>query len=180
MDELTIEDKAKRYDEVIEELRGLLEGIHEEKCDIMEEDIIKIFPELKESESDDERIRKALIEHVKGIYKGCCTEEASKERDMFLAWLEKQGEQKPTWSKEDERHFSWLIEHLGQSAGLYDNLIDWLKSLKERYTWKPSDEQIKVCKEVYVDILATKGFDLDTVNNELNRLEEKLKKLREE
>ena len=37
----SIEEKAKAYDEAIEKLRGLLEGIHEEKCDIMEEDIIK-------------------------------------------------------------------------------------------------------------------------------------------
>jgi hypothetical protein len=51
-------------------------------------------------------------------------------------------EQNPAWSEEDEKHFSWLIEYLSQSAGLYDNLIDWLKSLKDRYTWKPSDEQM--------------------------------------
>jgi hypothetical protein len=46
--------------------------------------------------------------------------------------------------------------------------------------WKPSEEQIKVCKEVYADILSAKGFDLGTINSELNRLEEQLKKLREE
>lgn len=46
--------------------------------------------------------------------------------------------------------------------------------------WKPSDEQIKICKEVYADILSAKGFDLGTVNSELNRMEEQLKKLREE
>lgn len=48
MKELSIEEKAKRFDEAIEELRGLLDGIHEEKCDIMEDDIVRIFPELKE------------------------------------------------------------------------------------------------------------------------------------
>ena len=46
--------------------------------------------------------------------------------------------------------------------------------------WKPSNEQIKVCKEVYADILSAKGFDLGTVNSELNRMEEQLKKLRDE
>ena len=59
--------------------------------------------------------------------------------------------------------------------------IEWLKSLKDRVQpqkrWKPSDEQIKVCKEVYADILSAKGFDLGTVNGELNRLEAELKKL---
>lgn len=60
-----------------------------------------------------------------------------------------------------------------------EKCIDWLKSLKERYTWKPSDEQMKVCKEVYADLLSAKGFDVGTINSELNRLEEQLKKLRE-
>ena len=53
-------------------------------------------------------------------------------------------------------------------------------SLFPQNTWKPSDEQIKDCKEVYADILSAKGFDLDTVNSELNRMEEQLKNLREE
>ena len=57
------------------------------------------------------------------------------------------------------------------------NILAWLE---KQSTWKPSDEQIKVCKEVYADILSAKGFDLGTVNSELNRLEEELKKLREE
>lgn len=53
--------------------------------------------------------------------------------------------------------------------------ISWLKSLKGRYAWKPSDEQVKVCKEVYADLLSAKGFDVGTINSELNRLEEKLR-----
>jgi len=31
----------------------------------------------------------------------------------------------------------------------HEEEIDWLKSLKERYTWKPSDEQMKALWEVY-------------------------------
>lgn len=34
---------------------------------------------------------------------------------------------------------------------------------------------MKVCKEVYADLLSAKGFDVGTINSELNRLEEKLK-----
>jgi hypothetical protein len=49
-----------------------------------------------------------------------------------------------------------------------------LKTLKQTTTWKPSEEQIKVCKEVYADILSAKGFDLATINSELKRLEEQL------
>lgn len=58
-----------------------------------------IFPEIAESE--DERIRRALIEWVKRIkrYKeqGICSPEIFNgiSSDNILAWLEKQGEQKP-------------------------------------------------------------------------------------
>lgn len=96
-------------------------------------------------------------------------------------------EDKKEWSKEDESYIRYLIECLevcvkGTAIKMIPSTaqkyINWLKSLKNRYTCKPSDEQIKVCKEVYADILSAKGFDLGTVNSELNRLEEELKKLK--
>ena len=89
MKELSIEEKAKRYDEAIEELRGLLEGIHEEKCEILEEDIIDIFPELKESE--DEKIRKEIIDAFKTLGDGKIPVVINY-ADIFT-WLEKQKEQ---------------------------------------------------------------------------------------
>ena len=84
----TIEEKARRYDEALERAKNTIE-VNQAIPDIVE-CVESLFPEL--SESEDEKIRKALIEHVKGIYKDPCTEEISKERDMFLAWLEKHGE----------------------------------------------------------------------------------------
>jgi len=51
---------------------------------------LSVFPELKESEGEDERIRKAIIEHFAGShssmypYKGFT-------KEQILAWLEKQG-----------------------------------------------------------------------------------------
>ena len=92
MKELSIEEKAKAYDRAIEELRGLLECIHEDKCDIMEEDIIKIFPELKESE--DEKIRKWLISQLK-IKSGDTNSDLNIMINKAISYLEKQGEQKP-------------------------------------------------------------------------------------
>ena len=102
-------------------------------------------------------------------------------------------EQKPTWSEEDERICQCLIrdqekalddvrndkfghsEIISDLKEMYRERINWLKSIKDRYTWKPSDEQMKVCKEVYSDLLSAKGFDVGTINSELNRLEENLK-----
>ena len=96
--------------------------------------------------------------------------------------------QKQEWSEEDEQHIDSLLKRLDalcrdkfeRTRFAISEDRDWLKSLRPHNRWKPSDEQIKVCKEVYADILSAKGFDLGTVNSELNRLEEELKKLREE
>jgi len=81
-DKKKIEEKAKRYDEAIEKLRGLLKGIHEEKCEIMKEDITKIFPELKESE----RIRKELLNYLYNVH------DDDNERARWIDWLEEQAE----------------------------------------------------------------------------------------
>lgn len=56
------------------------------------ETVYAIFPELKESE--DERIRKALIKAVSGTFKGNKLFGTDVTREEALAWLEKQGEQK--------------------------------------------------------------------------------------
>lgn len=85
---MTVEEKAKAYDEAIEELRGLLEGIHEEKCEIMEEDITDIFPELKESE--DERIRKELYDFCIKCSYGETLVNQRVDFQRWAAWLEKQ------------------------------------------------------------------------------------------
>jgi hypothetical protein len=79
------------------------------------------------------------------------------------------------WSEEEEKHISWLIEHLNQGVGLYDDLINWLKSIKYRYTWKPNDEQMDV---LLSEVTAwSKGCPKQLV---LESLYNDLKKLREE
>lgn len=78
MKELSIEEKAKAYDNALEIAKGLYakdapDSLHLER----------MFPQLKESE--DERIRKSLIDMLKNDEKHYLKE---------IAWLEKQGEQK--------------------------------------------------------------------------------------
>jgi hypothetical protein len=128
-----------------------------------------LIPELKESE--DERIRKALIQYIKynvSVILGWRKEE-------LIAWLKKQGsqnlansaktckvEQNPAWSEEDEigfRDAMWAIEQARTIAKNENDMGNlwyaekWLKSLKERYTWKPSDEQMKLLREVQQALL---------------------------
>jgi len=105
-----------------------------------------IIPELKES---DERIRKAIMEFFE-LQDDNTTYSLIPKKDI-LAWLEKQDEQKPAWSEEDEIALSdalWVIKQARTIAKDENDMGNlwyaerWLKSLKERYTWKPSDEQM--------------------------------------
>ena len=101
MKELSIKEKAKRYEEAIERAKAY-KGLKSE----ME----IIFPELRESE--DERMRRVLIGGLKSYidmylkwYDGVSTSE-------ILAWYEKQGENedKDTETKLSHAHFEGEIE----------------------------------------------------------------------
>jgi hypothetical protein len=178
---ITIEDKAKAYDEAIKEASIAYKDEDRHLKAVLE----RIFPEL--ADSKDERIRKAIIKFLIDVNNGAYRK-SELEIASWIAWLEKQ---KPDeWSEEDERIINSIIHDIRtsqhydtHSIGEYDKKVFWLKSLKDRVqpqNWKPSDEQIKVCKEVYADVLSAKGFNVGTVNSEIKRLEEQLKKLRDE
>ena len=80
---MTIEEKARAYDEALKWMRELYPGLH----GATKEDAEHYFPELRESE--DERIRKAvvsLVYEMKGTYQSF----AKVELDKMVAWLEKQ------------------------------------------------------------------------------------------
>lgn len=89
---MTQEEKAKRYEEALERAKNLHKdaidmgnSIRAKQCEI-------IFPELKESE--DERIREALIALLKfGLEDGSAIAPGFNEtKEQALTWLEKQGE----------------------------------------------------------------------------------------
>lgn len=122
-----------------------------------------IFPELKESE--DEKIRNTLIRFFKdnysneaGLYDGEVTV------GKALAWLDKQ--KNVEWGEEDEATLADIISDIRalQSScspsesnyAIYHEEIDWLKSLKPRHHWKPTQYQlsnlryiIDYCKDDY-------------------------------
>ena len=83
---MTQEDKAKAYDEAIERAKEIHNEHKAQPFNIM----LKVFPELKESE--DERIRKDII----AIFKGQIPYTPEEDAKKYIAWLEKQGEQKET------------------------------------------------------------------------------------
>ena len=85
MKELTIEEKAKHYDEALEQAKKELNTCGSIDCDAARQ-IFRFFPELKDSE--DERIRKNIVDFLS-------RQGASIKYDFagWIAWLEKQGKQ---------------------------------------------------------------------------------------
>ena len=88
-----------------------------------------LFPELNK----DERIRKKLITYFQDL-KGGWFEDISHED--IIAWLEKQGEQKPKWKQRDDIRFSQLYDFLVNKTPRLqvdcNEYATWLNSLKQR------------------------------------------------
>jgi hypothetical protein len=104
-------------------------------------------------------------------------------------FVEKQGEQKPAaWSEEDETALGDALWCCKQAASIAKNENDmgnvwyaetWLKSLKDRYTWKPSNEQMAVLNEV-INYAASSELQhwSNFIYTLLKSLREQLKKLK--
>ena len=156
MNELTIEQKAQRYDEAIAHAKLLLKTIGNATLGnlVLKNEFEIMFPELTESE--DEKIRKEIVSAI-NIY---CSEyhRGTKVRNDMLAWLEKQdnkdklikelSEYKSKYIREtlekvltmnnrdDERLRKTTIDFLKEFADKgYENAIeciDWLKKQGEQ------------------------------------------------
>lgn len=130
----------------------------------------KYFPELKGSE--DEKIMKRIKYFINATSKGELEKYAIIKEDA-IAWLEKQGEQKPAWSEEDEKLIDYvcsiLIDNWNENEQLdldfpcMGKVADQLKSLKDRVFPQPkkewSDEDtemidclIRHCKKEYEEL----------------------------
>ena len=147
MKELSIEEKAKRYDKAIERAEGLIDF-----CSDSELKTLKfVFPELKES--DGEKIRNVLIGWIN-------LEPSTSFNDTFdgfskeqiLAWLEKQGEQSIKWNKNTEgnkpqKNHSVLIKTTnGIAEGEWNGGKHWIQ-----YRWSSSikDSDVLFWIELY-------------------------------
>ena len=97
MEELSIEQKAKAYDEAIEKLRNAFYVNNSRMCEEYRNAVLKIiepiFPELKESE--DEKIRKWIVRTLKSLNNSSIQIDGAYEMMLpAISWLEKQGERK--------------------------------------------------------------------------------------
>ena len=136
MKELTIEEKAKRYDEAIEIARKIKDG---ESVNTPDGTVIPvvIFPELKEDEDD--RIGKVIIEHFVDSH-SCIFPYKGFTKEQIIDWLEKQCEKEceKEWDEEDERKVKDIIYFLNSAKVHYasdvelNGCIKWLWSLIQR------------------------------------------------
>ena len=191
-------DDENKYNDALEKLQEALAP--KDGCEISgltRACIEEIFPELKESE--DERIKRNIIAALKGEgYYDCdLTNEC-------IAWLEKQGEkpqgksaleaskekkidnankveQSSAWSEEDDYNVQCLVAKVTSdiqngNVGRNQELIDWLKSIKDRVQpqnlWKPSEEQIQ-CLYDAIEHYHTNGYPA----SKLNELYEQMSKI---
>ena len=143
---MTIEEKAKAYDEALKRAKELNKE-HQVACGInfCEE----IFPELAGSE--DERIRKCLLKYFENRgSNGVIWNKIGISRDNVLSWLEKQGKENNTCvinntpncgisvyneeckESDDEEVRCAIIDHLKDH-----NLIEWATWLEKQSEQKP-------------------------------------------
>ena len=82
------EQEHKKYGDAVERMKSWMNGEHPECFSEAQKAAEFVFPEL--AESGDERIRKALLDHIKGITSWNYFLGIS--REQMIAWLEKQDE----------------------------------------------------------------------------------------
>src|SRR5574344_820821 len=111
MKELSIEEKAKRYDEAISIAREINNEQRVQPYNIM----TRVFPELIEPE--DERIRKEIIQWLKN------SEGQTYPIDRYnaaIAWLEKQGEQKSVDNVEPQVEPQFKVTYAGREYNVLE------------------------------------------------------------
>ena len=181
-------------EEAIETIRRCCPKISDSECDF-ETAMRFLIPELRESE--DERIRKELVESFEAL--GIDSSWNRIPVKSVIAWLEKQ---KPAgWSEEDEKHINNILDiidywkatthFVSYQGGTIDADINWLKFLKPQYhgdvtmteaykmgleagrasSWKPSEEQIQALEKAIVRAHSADDIPI------LTELRDKLKKL---
>jgi len=130
-------DYEKKYNEALEDMRVIYPNLKGDAKLAVEH----AFPELAESE--DERIRKGIVETIKQCPDTFLN---PKNRDEMLAYLEKQKEQKPAWSEEDKQWLSevyFAIDHSMYSEDerqAMKKYIDSLRSQSKPTEWSEEDE----------------------------------------
>ena len=145
MKELSIEEKAKAYDGLIERLKDLKFAY---RFSPLSDTIEEMFPELRESK--DERIRKEIIAFITYYHTG--QGNSVKYNEDWIAWLEKQGEPLDKIAErartEKQRvlltetngaaNIDWDTRSLRDVKLLLEYGLDYIKKLEKQGEQKPN------------------------------------------
>lgn len=137
--ELSIEEKAKRYDESKARMKAAWDS---NRCTLgfMSE----IFPELKESK--DEKIRRIVYGWINTQPSGFFNLNDISKKDM-LAWLDKREEKERSWDENEKAYFEFTqaaIENCyDENNPLRKELVAWLKD-KVRETINKSNKPFRI------------------------------------
>ena len=133
--ELLIMDYKNKYNEALERARELSKTITGANYEY-------IFPELKEDEDELTWLKNYISEEAYYLsmdIRDCEDRLKLQKLQKSLAWLEKQGEQKPVeWSEYDEHKIKDIIYFLSSAKKHYastvelDACVRWLWSLLQR------------------------------------------------
>ena len=168
MKELSIEQKAKAYDEALKKAKDMLSY-----KEVRREDMEYLFPELKESE--DERMLREIKRYIKeqgdkptGLPNGTAAV-----ADM-IAWLEKQGAKVSAiegFESEFERQVSGLIASAINKEHEYNQgYVKWTANALLNYAKHELEKQDKqktidnLTPQEAMDIAVTKCFEQDELN----------------
>ena len=179
MKQLSIEEKAKRYDDRLEKAKKWYDANTNEGYGGIFEDT---FPELKESE--DEKIRKYLLICVKTTWLDDTEHYDGFTKEEVIAWLKSLRPQKQ-WGYNPYKGVVESIDEMckhydkASHSGLrdfYDNVKVKCKDAKEydslypQNRWKPSDEQMEALKNCCNGLEDDSNGILDSLYNDLKAL----------
>lgn len=123
--------KAKAYDAAVKEASIA----YKDEDRHLKATLEQIFPELKESE--DEKIRKELLEHCKNQAKLYIqTGNKCPQIQSWIAWLEKQGKE-PVWTDNDRTMTFTLLRDVEQMTYISNEgkneRLEWLNTLEDKF-----------------------------------------------
>lgn len=117
-----------------------------------------------------------ILEKTLGEVEGYQSDDGILEHKCAIEAIKRLYKQKPSgWSKEDELNFSQAIYVCHQNG--YTAVENWLKSLKEKYTWKPSVTQMKALQCFLEHGCAASDKEASKAEKELEILYRDLKRL---
>ena len=143
----------------------------EDELNILVEYVLKRYKVTLGEE--DEKMREQIAYAIRQLHVCECT------KNRLLAWLKSLKPQpKQEWSEDDEKMVNDIIAAI--DTLYYHGMVNWLKSLKQKYAWKPSKEQMNALwDKISNDNLPNSEKEISQ-QVALTELYEQLKKLKEE